>query len=288
MADFQRGQDFIKTLPSLRQDLPYSLTLLQDLFDMTGERSTATLERVGQTINKDQGIAAKVLALANSAFYGFQARVASVTRALSLLGFKEVRNLILLLGAQALTVKYPLPSEFDLKGYWEHQLGAGVCAKMLGQRLNAPNPDILFTIGLLHDFGALLTALYRPDDWTAIYARMREKGIPLSQAEEEHWSVTHSVIGSLTLASWNLPSELTEPIRWHHDPFQAREFGLEAEIVCLAESIDNRRRFPGVYELTPQARRVLVERQIIEKEILVELAWVLEDESLAQFVAHLT
>lgn len=288
MPDFQRGQDFIASLPRLKQDLPYSPTLLQDLFALTGERSTATLERVGQTINKDQGFSAKVLALANSAFYGFKAQVASVTRAISLLGFKEVRNLVLLLGAQALTVRFPLPPQFDLKGYWGHQLGAGVCAKMLGQRLDAPNPDILFTIGLLHDFGALLTALYRPDDWTAIYTLMREKRISLSQAEEEYWNVTHSVIGSLTLASWNLPAELTEPIRCHHDPFRAAEFGLEAQIVCLAENIDNRRRFPGAYELTPQAQRVLEERGINEKEVLVELEWVLEDESLAQFVAHLT
>ena len=69
------------------------------------------------------------------------------------------------MATQALTVRHHYPRAFDIRGYWDHQLGVGVCAKLLAQRLQDADPDILFTAGLLHDLGVLLTALYRPDDW---------------------------------------------------------------------------------------------------------------------------
>jgi len=288
MPDLNRGKEFLKKLKRIKQDLPYSPSLLQDLFCMTGENAASSLERIGQTIHRDQGLAAKVLSLANSAFYGIQAKVSSVPRAISLLGIKEVRNLILILGAQALTDKHPLPPTFDLKAYWEHQLATGVCAKMLAERVHMPNPDILFTAGLLHDFGLLLTALHQPEDWAAINAAVAQQRMLFEEAEMQHWSIDHGLIGGLTLQSWNLPPELTLPVIWHHAPHAAPEFGREASLVCLADGIDHRRRAPDDYALSAAAQATLDSSGFKEKEILTELAWVLEDESLAQFVAHLT
>lgn len=287
MTDQARGQQFLEELSEIRQELPFSPSLLGELFYMTGENSFAPLEKVAQTFNQDQGLSTKVLALANSAFYGLQARVTSVARAITLLGLKEIRNLVLLLGTQALTVRHNYPRNFDIRGYWDHQLGTGVCAKLLAERVQGMDPDILFTSGLLHDLGVLLTALYRPSDWAAINAEVLAERCTWSQAEEQHWGLEHSLIGAMTLNSWNLPPELTEPVNWHHAPQLAMEHKAEAGVICVADALHHRLQDED-YELSPAAVQAMADLGINEKELVTELSWVLEDESMSQFVAHLT
>lgn len=286
MIDQAKGQLFLEELPEIRQELPFSPALLGELFYMTGENSLAPLEQIAQTVNQDQGLSTKVLSLANSAFYGLQARVTSVARAIALLGLKEIRNLVLILGTQALTVRHNYPRALDLRAYWDHQFRTGICAKFLAERLESMDPDILFTCGLLHDLGMLLTALYRPLDWSTIHADVMGNHCSWSLAEERHWGLEHGLIGAMTLNSWNLPPEITEPINWHHAPHLAEEHRTEACVVCAADSLHHHLRDEN-YPLPESAVQSLEELSLDEQELLAELSWVLEEESISQFVAHL-
>ncbi len=287
MTDQSIGQLFLQELPEIRQELPFSPTLLGELFYMTGENSFAPLEKISQTLNQDQGLSTKVLAMANSAFYGLQAKVTSVARAVALLGLKEIRNVVLLLGTQALTVRHHYPRDFDLRAYWDHQLAVGVCSKLMAERIPGMDPDILFTAGLLHDLGVLLTALYRPKEWATIQSVVLSEQCSWSQAEERHWGLEHAVIGAMTLNSWNLPPDLTEPVNWHHSPALAPDFADQSRIVCLADGLHHK-LVNEEYALSDSALEAKEHFDFNEKEILTELSWVLEDESMAQFVAHLT
>ncbi len=287
MTDQTKGQRFLEELCTIKQELPFSPSLLGDLFSMTGEESFASLEKVAQTFNQDQGLSAKVLTLANSAFYGLQAKVTSVSRAVALLGLKEIRNLVLLMATQALTVRHHYPRAFDIRGYWDHQLGVGVCAKLLAQRLQDADPDILFTAGLLHDLGVLLTALYRPDDWAHMHRTVLAEGCSWREAEERYWGLEHGLIGAMTLNSWNLPPELTEPINWHHAPELAPEHKREAWIICLADGLYHRHK-DEAYALSSSATQALELFGFHEESILNELAEMLEEDSMNQLVAQLT
>ncbi len=287
MTDPTSGQDFLAELLEIKQELPFSPALLGDLFYMTGENSFAPLEKIAQTLNLDQGLSTKVLAMANSAFYGLQAKVTSVARAVALLGLKEIRNVVLMLGTQALTVRHHYPREFDIRAYWDHQLATGVCAKLLAERRSGLDPDILFTAGLLHDMGILLTALYRPKAWAAIHTTVLAEKCTWSQAEDRYWGLEHGLIGAMTLNSWNLPPELTEPVNWHHSPNLAPEYAEHAKVLCIADGLHHR-LMDEKYAIAPPALEAMDEFGFNEKEILTELSWVLEDDSLSQFVAHLT
>lgn len=287
MHDPAKGQEFLEFLAEVKQDLPYSPALLQDLFSLTSEGSLASAETIADTINQEQGVATRILSLANSAFYGLQAQVTSVSRAIAVLGLKEVRNLVLMLGASALSARTPLPESFDIRAYWEHQLGAGVAARHIARRIGGMDADILFTAGLLHDFGMLLTAMYRPGDWLAIRAEVHERGIPWKQAEDEYWGLEHGLIGALTLDSWNLPHELTEPVNWHHSPSLAPEFSNEAKVICLAEALHHRIQDEN-YQLSSAALGVIEDFELPLETLLLELSEELKDEKLAQLVAQLT
>lgn len=232
-----RIQQFLSELPRMREDLPFSPDVLKQLFVQTGSGSMASLEDVGETLSMDQGLTTRILSLANSAYYGLQAEVRSVPRAAAVLGMAEIRNIVLALGVNGLSSKYDIPGEFNLSDYWTHQFMVAMVAKELSHMVDVGNPDNLFTVGLLHDIGKLITALRRPEDWQVIHDMAEDNEISDSEAEEEYWGLDHAVVGALVLKSWDLPADLAEPVNWHHSPALSPEHSAESNIVCLADYV---------------------------------------------------
>lgn len=233
----EHGQQFLLDLPGLRHDLPYSPALLAQLFTQTGQGSVAPLDAIAETVSRDQGLTAKVLTMANSAFYGLQQEVTTVSRAIAVLGLNEVRSLVLAVGVKALTMGKGFPKEFSVGGYWEHQLTVALAARELAPLMGGLDGDNLYTAGVLHDLGKLLTALHRPDDWRTVQALASERGLAYSEAEEEHWGIEHGVVGAMVMGAWNLPQDLTEPVNWHHAPMHSPAHRREALVLCVADAL---------------------------------------------------
>lgn len=235
------AQDFLSQIPTIRNDLPFSPVLLQTLFAQTGTDSTSSLEEVAETISHDQGLTARILTLANSAFYGLQSEVASVRRAAAVLGMREIRNLVLALGVRGLTRRRELPEGFNLGAYWRHQVRTAVTVRFVARRARLVGAEDLFTAGLLHDLGKLVTALYRPDDWRGIEALAEEQDLDDVVAEERYWGLDHAVIGALVLKNWDFPAALVEPLNWHHSPELAGDYVPQATALCLADVLSHGR-----------------------------------------------
>jgi putative nucleotidyltransferase with HDIG domain len=233
----ERGQQFLSSLADHRFDLPFSPDLLGRLFNQTKESSLASLDEIARTIEVDQGLTAKILSLANSAYYGLQSQVNSVSRAATVLGLKEIRNIVLALSVRCLATTHPLPDEFDLRVYWRHQIRVALICGEVARRAGEADPDSLHTAGLLHDLGKLITAMLAPEDWRAIAALRREKGLAPEKAEDLYWGIDHGVVGSLVLRAWNLPPELTEPVNWHHTPRSSPDFRRASTLLCLADAL---------------------------------------------------
>jgi putative nucleotidyltransferase with HDIG domain len=232
----ERGQRFLLELPSIRNDLPFSPDLLTRLFSLTDENGVSSLDVISAAIAEDQGLSTRVLAMANSAFYGLQAQVRTVSRAVAVLGLREVRGLVLALGMYGLAARRPLPKGFALAPYLEHQLTVAIAAMALARQCKAMEPDDAFTAGVLHDLGKLLTALYRPEDWLAQAALAETEALPWHDAEERHWGLDHGLIGAMVLRSWNLPETLTEPVNWHHAPEAAPKQPEPGRLIGLADA----------------------------------------------------
>lgn len=279
---------FLSQLPDVVHDLPFSPGLMHKLFAQTGESSMASLEQVAETISKDQGLTAKILAVANSAFYGLQARVSTVQRAAAVLGLAEIRNIVVAFGIRALSRKFPLPKSFNLLEYWKHQFCVATVAKELARRSGTPDVANLFTAGLLHDLGKLITALYRPQDWEAMEDLAKVKKLPAYKAEDEYWGLDHGVIGSLVLKSWDFPPELCEPVNWHHSPRLAGVFSGDAAMLGMADAIA-RRIFDGIGS-DPEAEEHIIKTcelfGLDSDEILVQAGELLADDSIDK-VVHL-
>lgn len=283
----ERVQAFLRELPRMRDDLPFSPTVLKTLFIQTGGGSMASLEEVGETLSKDQGLTTRILSLANSAYYGLQAEVQSVPRAAAVLGMAEIRNIVLTLGVNGLTTKYAMPKDFDLVEYWKHQFFVAMIAKELSRMTDVGNPDNLFTVGLLHDIGKLITAMRRPDDWQAMYDLAESEEILPTEAEDQYWGLDHAVIGALVLKSWDLPANLVEPVNWHHSPALAPEHSNEAAVIGLADSVAHSVETPdGPY--TQKVEELCLDVEIDMDEVMEVAEELFESDDIEQFVKLLS
>lgn len=181
-------------------------------------------------IERDQAIAAKVLRLVNSPFYGFTGRVTSIQRALVLLGFNTVRSLVL--GV----------SIFDggsdkVRDLWLHALGVSTAAEAIARRLGMGDAEEIGTAGLLHDIGKVAISAKRPALRDRIVALARETGASVLEAEREVLGIDHAAIGKAMAEKWKLPAAITEAVAYHHAPDLASSAARQTCVVHVADAI---------------------------------------------------
>lgn len=245
------AREFLEDLSENPPVLPYEPTLLPLLFSATKDNSTASVDDITRLIERSQKLATKVLSLANSAAYGLESSVTSLHRAISILGLREVRSLVVMIGAVATIKGVKLPKDFDATELWRHQLRTAAIAKALCQTLRdlarkdpqSENnsmqiaPDEAYAAGLLHDIGKVFLAGSRPHIWDDIFALHHERGIAFYEAENDYWGMDHALVGAQVLHHWKLPLLLTDPISWHHAPQLAPSLALEAGLLAAANAI---------------------------------------------------
>lgn len=229
---------FLQRALEAQAELPMEQGLIRDLFTGTAEDSLLSLAEVGEMISRDPALSARVLSLANSAYYGLQSQVTSISRAVTVLGLREVRNLVLVIGLSSVTNKHPVPDVFSLRGYWLHQLRVAAFAKTIAVHAGNLDPEMMYTAGLLHDIGKLFMAALAPADWTAIRTLAVKSKISDYHAEEMWWGLDHALAGARVLEYWQLPPELTESICWHHAPLLAEgDYAQPAKALHLADAV---------------------------------------------------
>lgn len=233
---FSEGRKFLNALPEIQQDLPISPRLFHEIFSAAKDNALASMDKLGRIIEQDQGLAVKILSMANSAYYGLQSQVVSVKRAVVVLGLKELRKMLLLIGIRGLESRL-LPGVLDIQALWKHQVEVAHVAQSLTRTSDLADPEEMFTAGLLHDVGKLIIAIHEPRHWKTVERLAREKECALHRAEDAYWGLDHALIGAMTLKTWFLPISLTEPINWHHSPDQAQEFLLQARLLRLADAL---------------------------------------------------
>lgn len=189
----------------------------------------SSAEDLGRVIEKDQVLSAKVLRLANSPFYGFPARIASVSHAVVVLGLNVVKGLTL--GATA----FDMMKAAGMEQLWRHSLGVAMMARILAPRTGLKHPDEVFAAGLLHDLGKVIISVKLPDLAVQIEQAVRERDLPIRDAEQEVLSLTHTEVNGWLTDVWNLPASLKDPMMFHHRPTLALTAPLQTAIVHVAD-----------------------------------------------------
>ncbi len=193
---------------------------------------------LAQVIQADPAMAIKVLKLANSAYYGFRQKIATVPQAVTLLGFATLKNA--LLSAAVFDLFRLNTTGFDLAALWKHSVATATAAKLLAKRARFPNSEKAFTAGLLHDIGKVMIARYLPMSLATIVQAVRDEGLPMAAAEQRTIGLAHPAFGAWVMARWGLPSVLVEAVEYHHCPTKAQYSFDLAALVYLANALTHR------------------------------------------------
>ena len=176
----------------------------------------ATIAAVSNIISEDQVIAAKVLKFVNSAFYGFPQRVGSLQRAIVILGFNTIKNLVFATSVFDMFRGMDTGNAFDKKNFWKHCIGCAVASRVLAEAADLRNPDEVFTGGLLHDIGKLVTAVHYPERYSTVVRDVQAAGSPMVEAERKVFGYDHCQVGSALAVHWRFPPETAQMIGAHH------------------------------------------------------------------------
>jgi HD-like signal output (HDOD) protein/ActR/RegA family two-component response regulator len=186
----------------------------------------ATLADVEQLVTQDAAMAAKVLQLANSAYFGRARSVDAVGQAIGFLGLNSLKALVLSAGAMAAFQPARRIDGFSIERVQRHSaLVARTTRALLDDREHAEGA---VAAALIHEVGLLVLASRAPDYLAEALARAEEEERPLYEVERELRGFTHAEIGAHVLGLWGLPHGIVEAVAYHHDPAAAHDPQLDA------------------------------------------------------------
>ncbi len=194
---------------------------------------SSRIKNFAEVVQIDPNLAAKVLKIVNSAYFGFSGRIDTITRALNLLGLGQLHNLVL--GVSAVNSFSGISSDLiDMRMFWLRNLYCGVLSRLFAQACKFRESEKLYVIGLLHEVGHLILFKGFPEQSTEAILRADREQRPLFQVEWEIIGLDYGQVGQQLMQAWKLPDDFQEITACHTEPETAQNNPLEASIVHIA------------------------------------------------------
>jgi len=189
---------------------------------------------IGNIISEDQGLTARILKLANSPLYGFPSKIETISKAVLIIGTKQIRDLTL--ATSIIRVFEGIPENLiTMETFWRHSIACGVIARIIAGYRREPNVETFFTAGILHDIGRLIMYAKMPAECRDILSQIAKQPQLLFKVERESLGFNHTDVGGLLLKQWKLPQDLMEAVANHHNPDKALQYPVEAAAVHVAD-----------------------------------------------------
>jgi putative nucleotidyltransferase with HDIG domain len=208
------------------------------------EEPDTDVTEIEDILRYDPGLTANVLKLANSAYFGIPSKIGSLKQAVLLLGLKRLMQLVVASCVSAImdtsVPGYNLPAG-DM---WRHAIAVSLAAEALVRGKKRIDTEDVFTPALLHDVGKLVLGAFVKEELEAIES-IAAKGVPFVVAENMILGTDHAEIGARILASWNLPPDIINAVRWHHDPDSPDVSSVQVDVVYLANLLCQTPRTSG-------------------------------------------
>jgi len=197
------------------EDLPTLPAVAMEVNKMLLDYDT-TIDKLSDTIEKDQAMVSKILKLVNSAFFGLRGKISNISHAIVVLGFNTIRNAVVSISIiDAFSVKEGLDG-FDITDFWKHSLAVAVTSKYLAEKTGIHPADDCFVAGLLHDMGKIVLLQHFKDLFQKVWQAVKENNLSFYEAEKREIPVDHARIGGHLARKWQLPTALVDAIQYHH------------------------------------------------------------------------
>lgn len=242
------------------------------------EDPKSTAQDMHEIVKNDPALAAKILKVVNSAFYGLPAQISSLDRAIVMLGLSAVKNIALAASLSRLFRPGSISDRFSARDLWGHCIAVGVCARLLAAK-GFGHAEEAFVAGLVHDMGLLIEYQLLPEKLKEVVERCEAGEHDFCAVEREIIGADHQMFGAALSAKWKFPPNLRYAITYHHNPELLQpEFRRLVTAVQIADTICCQNEI-GFY-LTAQHADVTDEQltQIgVDEEAVAEVLRILPD-----------
>lgn len=277
----------IRNIRNLRT-LPVIVMRIQEVASDSG----ATALQLAEVVAQDQATSAKVLNLANSAFYGFSRRIATIRQAVVVLGFDTIRSLALSVAVYETFAEPSGVASFDREAFWIHAISCGTASRIIAKELRFRDGGTFFSAGLLHDLGKMILDMHFSDHYRKVVAEMASTEQSARDVELAMLDIDHAEVGGLLAKQWKFPDVLINPIAFHHEPASANQDFLRETLVVHLGNILAKRMDLGMGHKTENEVPVdLVESHLnLDQDQIVRIEADLEKEqtSIIEFLTLLS
>ena len=182
------------------------------------EDPRASAQDVHDVVQSDPALATKILKIVNSAFYGLPSQIASLDRAIVMIGLSTVRNVALATSLSSLVKPGQISDQFEARDLWQHCVAVGVCARMLARAGKRVPPDEALVAGLVHDMGLLVVQQLFPEKVKAVVEQCQSEPQNYCALEDSVIGADHQTFAGALAAKWKFPVGLRNAVMYHHEP----------------------------------------------------------------------
>jgi len=238
----------ILSLVNTTVELPTMPEVLTKINEVTAG-ANASADAVAAVVSKDPAVAANMLRIVNSAYYGLPVRVSSIKLAVSVLGFNMTKKVALKAAVfSAFGKRREKIQHFDPLAFWKHAVFTGVAARTLAGASSVfadMHPEDAYIAGLLHDIGKIILMEKAAPRYLAMLRKSVQQGRPETEVESEDLGFTHADVGSVLAIKWSLPEDLAIAIRYHHAPAKDPFHRSLSSLIHLADHLAWRGNTPS-------------------------------------------
>ena len=235
------ANEFLKTFKEVKT-LPHVAIQLSRLIS----DANSSIKEFEKLIKMDPTLVMRLLRLVNSPYYGLQQRVESISRAVVLLGMKNLRNMVVV---QALKDIFKSGSDEDIfsrRKLWLHCAAVSICSQMIAERIFQKKGEDAFLCGILHDIGIIVEDQAKHELFIQC-CKAYDPGLKsFTDCEREVMGTDHGTVGYLLAQDWKLPPDVIKAIRQHHKMITTISPSSVSGIVQIAEYIVTKLNYPAI------------------------------------------
>ncbi|XAH26111.1 HDOD domain-containing protein [Xylophilus sp. GW821-FHT01B05] len=212
--------------PTALPSIPKVVALLLSELD----REEPDLRKVSQLISTDPGLTARVLQLANSAFFQLSQRIGGVSEALAILGLTHVRSLV---SAASLGGAFRSVPGVNMQQFWRYSLDVAKISRSLAGIVHE-NLGTAFTSGLVHAVGELVMHTGMPEKMLPLNESVPPLDLRRARIEHRMFGYSYAEVSAGLARSWQFPTQIVDALQHQHAPFDNDAYEPLAGIIHLA------------------------------------------------------
>jgi HD-like signal output (HDOD) protein len=246
-------------------------TVYSSLMEILNDPS-ATIQSASDLIVCDQASTGKVLKIVNSPFYGYAGQIDTISRAVVILGFNEIYNLILSSGIMDFFTPLESLSRFQPVEFWRHSIAVGIATKTLGRLTGQPKQENYFIAGVLHDIGKLIFFQRAKETFSWALELSEIEKQPISRTELKLFGMDHAQAGALLAVHWHFPEPTIRAIQYHEQGVSSQKGDVLTAAVHLGNILARALELGnGGDDLIPQPNQEALELLNLKPGALTEM-----------------